>query len=153
MAEPSSFKHASPDDSPGFLLWKITALWQGRLSAVLGGFGITQTQYAIMASLKWFEEHGEPVTQTHIAEHAKIDRMTLSKAIRKLEEAGLVLRENSTADSRAIHVQFSAKGKKLIQNAVRAIETTDDDFFSCLSEKQLDAYKVLTISIISNESK
>jgi DNA-binding MarR family transcriptional regulator len=151
MAETSPFKHASPDDSPGFLLWKITALWQNKLSEVLDEFGITQTQYAIMASLKWFEEHSEPVTQAHIAEHAKIDRMTLSKAIRKLEDVGLVLRSPSSADSRAVNVKFSAKGKKVIQKSVVSIENADDVFFSCLTEQQLKTYKELTISIITNK--
>jgi DNA-binding MarR family transcriptional regulator len=150
MAEPSPFKHASPDDSPGFLLWKITALWQKKLAGVLGSFGITQTQYAILASLRWFDDHGEPTTQIHIAEHAKIDRMTLSKAIRKLEKDGLVIRKQSSADSRAIDVRFSAKGKKVIQKAVVAIENADDEFFSCLTDKQLNTYKALTISVISN---
>lgn len=149
MAE-SPFKHATPDDSPGFLLWKITALWQKKLAELLGGFGITQTQYAILASLKWFEEHGEPTTQTHIAEHAKIERMTLSKSIRKLEKDGLVLRERSFTDSRAVNVRFSNKGKKVIQKAVVAIEKADDDFFSCLTEQQLNVYKTLTILVISN---
>ena len=149
MAKASHSKHASPDDSPGFLLWKITALWQNKLAQVLGHYGITQTQYAIMASLKWFEEHDEPVTQVHIAEHAKIDRMTLSKAIRKLEEAGLVLRSPSSSDSRAINVNFSAEGKKVIQRAIVSIENADDDFFLCLTEQQLSIYKKLTISIIS----
>ncbi len=150
MAESSPFKHASPDDSPGFLLWKITALWQNKLTEILGGFGITQTQYAILASLKWFDEHGEPTTQAHIADHAKIERMTLSKSIRKLEEDDLVSRAQSSADNRAISVRFTGKGKKMIQKAVIAIEKADDEFFSCLTEQQLDNYKAFTISIISN---
>lgn len=150
MAEPSPFKHNSPDDSPGFLLWKITALWQKKLAEILGAFGITQTQYAILASLKWFEEHDEPTTQAHIADHAKIDRMTLSKAVRKLEDDGLVLREPSPSDSRAINVRFSAKGKKTIHNAVIAIEKADDAFFSVLTEQQLETYKALTRMVISN---
>ena len=150
MADSSPFKHASPDDSPGFLLWKITALWQKKLTEILESFGITQTQYAILASLKWFEEHGEPTTQSHIAEHARIDKMTLSKAIRKLEVDGLVSRESSSTDNRAINVRFSDKGKALIQLAVVAIEQVDDDFFSCLTDQELKAYKALTITVITN---
>jgi DNA-binding MarR family transcriptional regulator len=150
MADSSPFKHASPDDSPGFLLWKITSLWQKKLAEILGEFGITQTQYAILASLKWFAVHGEPTTQVHIAAHARIDKMTFSKAIRNLENDGLVLRVPSTKDSRAINVAFSEKGRVVIQNAVLAIEKADDEFFSCLSELQLDTYKALTISVISN---
>jgi MarR family transcriptional regulator for hemolysin len=137
----SPFKHAQADDSAGFLLWKITALWQKKLACVLGVYGITQTQYAIMASLKWFE--------THLAEHTKIDKMTLSKAIRKLEETRLIRRTQSSSDNRATNVAFTAHGKKVIQAAVVAIENADDEFFSSLTEKQLDTYKSLTISIIS----
>ena len=152
MADSSPFKHAKADDSAGFLLWKITALWQRRLSEVLGEFGITQTQYAILASLRWFEEQGEATTQAHVVEHAKIDKMTLSKAVRKLEEDGLVFREQSSTDSRAINVRFTAKGNKVIQKAVVAIEKADDDFFSCLTERQLETYKSLSISVISSNS-
>ena len=148
MAETSPFKHASPDDSPGFLLWKITSLWQMKLSEVLGRFGITQTQYAILASLRWFEENGEPTTQAHIADHARIEKMTLSKAIRKLEIDGLVVREKSSADSRAINVTFSAKGKALIQIAVVEIEKADDEFFACLNEQELAQYKSLMLALI-----
>jgi MarR family transcriptional regulator for hemolysin len=147
--EASPFKHARADDSAGFLLWKITALWQKKLACVLGVYGITQTQYAIMASLKWFEEKCEPTTQTHLAEHTKIDKMTLSKAIRKLEETRLIRRTQSSSDNRATNVAFTAHGKKVIQAAVVAIENADDEFFSSLTEKQLDTYKSLTISIIS----
>jgi len=150
MADSSPFKYEKADDSAGFLLWKITALWQSRLAEVLGEFGITQTQYAILASLKWFEEKKEPTTQAHLVEHAKVDKMTISKAIRRLEEDGLVLREGSLTDSRATNVRFSAQGKRLIQKAIVAIENADEEFFSCLTVKQLDAYKSLTATVIAN---
>jgi MarR family transcriptional regulator for hemolysin len=102
---------------------------------VLRGFGITQTQYAILALLKWFEEQKEPTTQMHLVEHAKIEKMTLSKAVRRLEEDGLVLREASAVDSRAVNVRFASRGRRLIQKAIVAIESADEAFFSSLNEK------------------
>jgi MarR family transcriptional regulator, transcriptional regulator for hemolysin len=150
LSKPDSpFKHGEADASPGFLLWKITALWQRRLAQVLGELGITQTQYAIIASLRWFEEQHEPPTQAHLVEHAKIDKMTLSKAIRKLEDDGLLMREPSPDDSRAVSVRFTAKGRKLVQQAVVAIERADDEFFSALGERQLADYKALTRRLIA----
>jgi MarR family transcriptional regulator, transcriptional regulator for hemolysin len=145
----SPFKHGDADASPGFLLWKLTALWQRKLGEVLGELAITQTQYAILASLRWFEEQREPPTQAHLVEHAKIDKMTLSKAIRKLEDAGLLARESSPEDSRAMHVRFTAKGRKLVQQAVVAIENADDEFFSALGPRQLADYKGLTKQLIA----
>lgn len=151
MVEQSVFKHEKAEGSAGFLLWKITVLWQKKLSDVLSEFAITQTQYAIMASLAWFELQGEPTTQAHIVDHAKIDKMTLSKAIRKLEEMGLILRESSALDSRAVNVQFTVEGKALIQKAIVAIEKAGDDFFSCFTESQLAMYKSLTLSVINTQ--
>ena len=150
MSEISPFKYAKADDSAGFLLWKLTALWQRKLSATLNELGITQTQYAILASLRWFGAQKEPATQTHLVEHAKIDKMTLSKSIRRLEEDGLVLRGQSSADSRATSVRFTARGKKTIEKAIVAIENADGEFFSGLTEKQLEMYRHLTSSIIAN---
>jgi MarR family transcriptional regulator for hemolysin len=147
--EGSPFQHAEADASPGFLLWKITALWQRRLSRVLAELGITQTQYAIMASLRWFAEQRAPPTQAHLVAHAKIDKMTLSKAIRKLEDEGLLLRVPSPGDNRAVNVRFTAKGRKLVQRAIVAIERADDSFFSALGERQLADYKALTVRLIT----
>ncbi len=152
MTDCSPFRYENPDNSAGFLLWKITTLWQKKLEKVLGEIGITLTQYAILASLKWFEEKEEPITQAHLVEHAKIDKMTVSKAIRRLEKKDLVLRESSPSDNRAINVRFSAQGRKLIQKAILAIEDADEDFFSCLNEKQLVAYGDLTSQVILHNS-
>jgi DNA-binding MarR family transcriptional regulator len=152
MSESSPFKHASPDDSPGFLLWKVTGLWQKKLAVILNEFGITQTQYAILASLKWFDEQGELISQSHIAAHAKIDKMTLSKAIRKLGLNGLVSRERSAVDNRAVTIRLLPKGKALVKHAVVAIENADDSFFACLTDGELSAYKTLAIKIISNNN-
>lgn len=146
------FKHAKADDSPGFLLWKITALWQQALAEVLGGFGITQTQYAIIASLRWREERQMPVTQTDLAEHARLDKMTLSKAIRRLEAAGLVKRAQSSADGRATDVRFTAKGRKTSEVAIVAIERADDEFFSGLSAADLTVYRRLLVSLVAANS-
>ena len=128
----------------------MTALWQKKLSGVLSGFGLTQTQYAILASLKWFEEKEEPTTQSHLVEHAKIDKMTVSKAIRQLEKNGFVFRKRSSSDSRATTVRFTPKGKDTIEQAIVAIENADEDFFSCLTRKQLETYKSLVSSIVKN---
>ena len=147
MADASPFRHATPDDSAGFLLWKLTALWQRRLALVFDRFGITQTQYAIMASLRWFEGRHE-TTQALIAEHARLEPMTLSKAIRKLAAAGLVTRNPSVADSRAIAVKLTAKGRRLTQQAVVAIENADDEFFGRLTARQLATYKSLVVALI-----
>lgn len=145
----SPFQHDEPDDSPGFLLWKLVLLWQEKLAAVFAQFSITQTQYAILASMLWFEQQNEPPNQARLGEHARIDKMTISKAIRRLEEKHLVRRESSAMDTRAMHVRLTVAGRKLIHQAVIAVERADDDFFSCLTERQMEFWKTLAITIIA----
>jgi len=152
MSKSSPFKYEKADESAGFLLWKITALWQRKLADVLGVLGITQTQYAILASLRWFEEKREPTTQAHLVEHTKIDKMTVSKAIRKLEENNLVLRSSSSSDGRTTNVRLTVQGRRLTQKAVVVIENADEEFFSCLIKGQLGTYKSLISTIIANNS-
>lgn len=149
----SPFKHESADDSPGFLLYKITVLWQQKLGAIFASFGIYQTQYAILASLKYFEEKGEASTQSHLVEHARIDKMTLSKAVRALEDAGYVSRSDSKKDARAVSVKLTARGRKLVSSAIRAIEQADEEFFGCLNQETRVQYKSIARTLIENNAK
>ncbi len=153
LADGSPFKQARADDCAGFLLWKLTALWQRRLAAVFDEAGITQTQFAILASLRWFADHDQPTTQTVLAEHARIEPMTLSKAIRKLGASGLVIRGPAASDSRAVAVRLSAKGRKLTQRVVIAVENADDTFFGRLGERDLAAFKALTMALVDGGSE
>ena len=148
MNDRSPFRHPKADDSAGFLLWKLTALWQRKLGVVFDGFGITQTHYAVLASLRWFEERREPTTQALLAKHARIEPMTLSKAFRRLEDNGLVIREQHAVDSRAITVRLTAKGRRLTEKAIVAVEDADDEFFGRLSGPALARYKSLVVALI-----
>lgn len=152
-SETSPFKHEKDDDSPGFLLWKLIALWQAKLAKVFGELSITQTQYAILASMLWFERQHELPTQAGLVDHVKIDKMTLSKAIRKLEESKLISRAPSITDTRTMQVQFTASGRKLVHRAVIAVERADDEYFSCLTERQMVIWKSLAITLIAGSKK
>jgi MarR family transcriptional regulator for hemolysin len=144
-----SFKYEKADESPGFLLWKITSLWQKKLNEIFSKFEITQTQYAILASLKWFEEHQMEVTQGLLVEHTKIDKMTISKAIRGLEAAKFLKREKSEEDSRSMEIRFTHGGREKTIKAISDIENADEVFFGTLSKEELKSYKALTLKLIN----
>jgi DNA-binding MarR family transcriptional regulator len=148
MADASPFKHERADDSLGFLLFKLTTRWQQTLAEIFERFGVTQTQYAILASLRWHETQHQSVTQTGVAAHARLEAMTLSKAIRKLEADGLVHREPSASDSRAMVVRLTPKGRRLVQQAVVAVEAADEAYFGVLSARKQTALRALMRELI-----
>lgn len=149
MSENNLFKYEAADASPGFLLWKLTGLWQTKLAQVLSVFEITQTQYAILASLRWFQEHHQQSTQASLVAHTKIEKMTLSKAIRQLESFGFVVRTPDTQDKRAVNVRLTAQGNNIIADAIIAVENADEAFFGVLNVTDISEYKALTLRIIN----
>lgn len=144
----SSFHYQTADDSPGFLLFRLNYLWLKELNAIFVERGITQTQYAILASLLWFEEQGEPISQSDLVSHTKIEKMTLSKAIRNLETNGFVSRTHSSDDSRAMAITFTKSGKRVTKDLIRSVEKADETFFNVLTVNELKAFKSATLKMI-----
>lgn len=148
MKKKTPFRDKSSDESPGFLLYQLTSLWQQKLNQVFSRFDIYQTQYAILASLLYFEERGQSVSQSNLCDHAKIDKMTLSKAIRQLETRGLVLRRASEEDSRMLLVELTEAGRTLVAEAIVAVENADVEFFGALKPGELQMFQKLSLKLI-----
>lgn len=125
----TTFGFASPDESPGFLLWQVTNRWQRSIRDALAPLGITHVQFVIMAGLAWLERNGSQITQIHLAHHARIDPMMTSQVVRTLVDKGLIERSLHPEDKRAWHVALTADGQRVTQEAVQLVEAADAAFF------------------------
>lgn len=131
MAElPFGFER--PEDSPGFLLWQTTMLWQRRIKKALENHALSHAQFVIMATLLWFEFHQYDTTQTLIVNWTKLDKMTVSKSLKKLVTLKLVRRIEHETDTRAKSVSLSDKGKALVRKLVPVVEKIDAEFFGSI---------------------
>lgn len=128
---------SGPNDSPGFLLWRVSNAWQKEQRHALQQFGITHTQFVALAVATWFGEH-EPMTQARLAQLTGSDPMTTSQVVRVLEKLGYFERTSHPNDTRAKIITVSPSGKEIAANAVKIVEATDKAFFSVLgSDTQL----------------
>jgi DNA-binding MarR family transcriptional regulator len=130
------FQFKTPDDSPGFLLWQVSNLWQRKMNAELNHLGLTHVQFVLLAGLVWLNQSQETVTQAKLAAHAKTDIMMTSKVLRALENRGLLTREPNTKDTRSKSLTITQKGYELTIAATKVVDQIDHKFFSAL-EKQL----------------
>lgn len=132
------FGFDKPEDSPGFLLWQTTMIWQRQIKKALEVYDISHAQFVIMATLLWFEAHDYDTTQIQIVNWSKLDKMTVSKSLKKLVELNLVNRIEHETDTRAKNVSLTNKGKKLVHKLVPIVEKTDSLFFgkTSLPEQQ-----------------
>lgn len=130
------FGFERPEDSPGFLLWQTTMIWQRQIKRALEPYDISHAQFVIMATLMWFEAHHYDTTQILIVNWSKLDKMTVSTSLRKLVALGCVNRIEHKTDTRAKSVKLTEKGKKMVRKLVPIVEGIDNIFFGKSSDKE-----------------
>lgn len=118
-----------PEDSPGFLLWQTTMVWQRLIKKSLEEHNISHAQFVIMATLLWFEAHSYDTTQIQIVTWTKLDKMTVSKSLKKLVLLKLVNRIEHETDTRAKSVSLAKKGTALVHKLIPIVEAIDNQFF------------------------
>ncbi|MDQ6710837.1 MAG: MarR family winged helix-turn-helix transcriptional regulator [Candidatus Dormibacteraeota bacterium] len=125
-----------PNESPGFLLWRVTLRWQRAMVAALKPLGLTHVQFVLLASVWWITTvAGETATQRRVAEHAGTDPMMTSQVLRALEAKRLVTRGADPDDSRARRLGVTTRGAALAQEAIAVVEAADRKFFAAAGER------------------
>jgi MarR family transcriptional regulator, organic hydroperoxide resistance regulator len=141
------FGFEQPEDSPGFLLWQTTISWQRLIKKALDPHDISHAQFVIMALLLWLEGNKHDTTQTTIIKWSKLDKMTVSKSLKKLSSMGLVVRAEHEADTRAKTVVLTEKGNDLVRKLVPLVEAVDEKFFRPISgpdqQKLMSLFKTI----------
>lgn len=139
----NTFSVEKSEESSGFLLWQVTNLWQREIKKALEQYGLTHSQFVLMASIHWLTLHKQEVTQVVLSSHTKIDPMTTSTVLRTLQAKGLLQRQEHLTDTRAKTVGLTEEGKKIIKKAVVTVEKFDSEFFSLLGNKTNELNKYL----------
>jgi DNA-binding MarR family transcriptional regulator len=126
----SQFK--GPQDSPGFLLWRVSTLWRRQLETALATLGLTHAQFVILASVGWLTREGKQITQIELARHCGTDVNMTSQVLRTLERNGYIERKQREGDERSKLPSVTEKGSEIIKQAIPLVEAVDSDFFAKL---------------------
>lgn len=128
----SEFDNA--EESPGFMLWQVTNLWQKAMRNALDPFELTHPQFVLLFSCKWLNERNDHtgITQVQLAQHAQMDVNVTSQVLRTLEKKGFIQRRPHPTDSRANVISVTKAGDDIASQAVQAVEKEDRAFFSGL---------------------
>lgn len=149
----NTFSVEKAEDSPGFLLWQVTNLWQRQIKKALEKYDLTHSQFVLLASIHWLTLQKQDVTQILLSSHTKIDPMTTSTVLRTLQAKGLLQRQEHLTDTRAKTVALTDSGKKIIKEAVKVVEAFDKDFFSVLGSKTNEFNRKLVALLTQIEKK
>jgi MarR family transcriptional regulator, organic hydroperoxide resistance regulator len=130
----SKFNNA--EESPGFMLWQVTNIWQKAIRIALNPFELTHPQFVLLYSCKWLNEKNDhtSITQVQLAQHAQMDVNVTSQVLRMLEKKGYIIRRPHPTDSRANIISVTKSGDEIASHAVQAVEEEDRAFFSGLGD-------------------
>ncbi|MBO9559703.1 MAG: MarR family transcriptional regulator [Caulobacter sp.] len=79
---------------------------------MLDEMGITYPQYLALNVLG--ENNGDGATVGAIAQRLALESSTITPLVKRLEQAGLVVRQRSTVDERQVRVKLTASGRALL---------------------------------------
>lgn len=124
-----------PEESPGFLLWRVSTSWRRSIEAILKPLGLTHPQFVVLACTGWLTRSGEKTTQAAIGRQAGLDPNTTSQILKSLQTKGLIDRPRS--DERSKSPSLTSTGKQTLSKALPAVEKADAQFFSPLKNSKL----------------
>ncbi len=141
------FHFEKPEDNTGYLLWQTTMIWQRTMNRVLIKIGLTHTQFVILASLGWLSKNKNGISQKDIADNSNTDRMMVSKILRTLQQKEFIKRQENQQDTRSKLVFLTENGTIKLQEALKQVEITDNEFFSEI--EQNDEFNNTLLKLIS----
>jgi MarR family transcriptional regulator, organic hydroperoxide resistance regulator len=100
---------AVTDEMVCFSLYAATRATTQAYRTLLEPWGLTYPQYLVLVTL-WVE--GDQ-TVSGLGEHLQLDSGTLSPLLRRMEQAGLVVRERRSPDERVVTVTIGPRGREL----------------------------------------
>jgi DNA-binding MarR family transcriptional regulator len=120
-------------DLAAFLPYRLAVLASRvsrRLSMVYQErFGISIAEWRVIAHLA----HGERVSVRDIHDCVNLDKPRVSRAVMRLEAAGIVAKSASKADQRLVEISLTAKGWRLYGEIVSLARDYEQDLLSVLS--------------------
>lgn len=140
MNKSVDFKHISlyegPEESPGYLLWKVSTRWRSAIEKALKPLNLTHPQFVILASLAWLTKDNYKVSQVTIGKMVELDPNTTSQILRGLERKKFIKRIQSV-DERSKNPIITTSGSQTLSKALPAVEQADKQFFERLKKPEL----------------
>ena len=109
-------KFPTLDDKLCFALYSSSLAMLQSYKQGLGDLGLTYPQYVVMLVL-W---EGDGLTIKRVAERLGLDSGSVTPLVKRLEEAGFLVRRRDSADERNLSIELTREGRALQEKAERA---------------------------------
>jgi DNA-binding MarR family transcriptional regulator len=137
----------------GLLISMIHRTRMMYLNDRMRGMDITAGQFPFIMVLS----HEEGITQEDLAAHFHIDKGTVARALRKLEDKEYLFRKVDTNNRRRYLIYLTEKGRNAVPHIINIDKEWENSMCSKFSEEEycnlFDILKVLAIKSLENVDK
>lgn len=134
--------------TPGHLLRRCQQRSQEIFREVLGEFGLTQQQTALLLTLA----HCSAASIQNLSDATGTDRNTLSEVTSRLVGRGLIVRRRSPLDGRAYELRITSKGVRLLDRMAPGIATVQQRILEPLNLSEREAFVSIARSLAGIDS-
>jgi len=124
----------NPKEKLGYLFWQINMQWVRRVNQLVSEFDMTHTQLITLIATKWLSTKQDEVIQQDVVETIKIDRMLVSKMVKKNVAAGLMIKKSSEKDSRVNVLKITKGGQDKIVQVLPVMLKAEQEFYGALGK-------------------
>lgn len=125
------------DNQICFTLYATSMAITRTYKPMLDAMGITYPQYLVLSVLGEAKDENGGATVGAIAHRLALESSTITPLVKRLEQAGLVVRQRSTVDERQVQVSLTEAGRALLDQCDCLGETLVAK--SAMTLEQLDA--------------
>ena len=134
------------EKSVGFLLNRAARSMKRGLEARLAEYGITATQYVVLALL----DRKDGLSQTQLGDRLSFDNPTVTGVIDRMERDGLVERRRTSGDRRIINIFLSGKARTILSDINAIAEEVNTLALEPYSNKEKAALNNMLTAIWKN---
>ena len=128
-------------ESPSHLIHRALQLALDVYTREVGSDGLTQRQFAVLEAVSL----RGGLTQTDLVKATGVDRSTLADLVARMTRRGLLARERSTLDARAMAVHLTPEGEAALAQVRPRVIEADRQILALLPKSRRDTFlEILT---------
>jgi len=127
-----------------YAIFQLARAHRGCAAAMLREMDLHPGQELLLMHL--FDRDGQ--TQSELIESVGLDHSTVSKSLRRMQDAGLLIREPAEHDRRVMVVHLTDKGRAMREPIAALWQTLEQASARSLSAQQAESFVRMAYSII-----
>ena len=109
-------------------------------------FGLSSGQLFTLLHLA----HEQGITQDTLVRRFRVDKGTVARSVRRLEDAGYITRTVDPDDRRAVQIFLTDRGEEIIPEIIRIDREWEDEAFAGLTDEERRQAEALLRTIAHN---